>query len=542
MAGGKETPRQKMIGMMYLVLMAMLALNVTRQILNAFAVVNQGLTVTNFNYSQKNESTFELFKKAMDQDPKKTKPFYDKAQEAVNLSNTFCKNIDSLKAYLISVTDKTPFDTAKKMTVADIKSPETFDIPTHIMVNDAAAEDGSKGLAHKLKMQIGEYRKQMLKLLVNPKDSIEVNIGLLTPDAYSKAAKMMQTWEVFNFSESPIAAVIVTLTKLQTDVKNAEASVLQKLLASIDSKSYKIDRIEAEVIPKTTYVTLGDSFHAQIFLAASQSTQNPIVTIDSINGRAIDKQNVKVSDGVGEYGEKPGSEGPVIFSGTIGIKDPSTGTIKNYPFRSNYLAAKPSVVVNPTQMDVFYIGVPNPVSVSAAGYANSDLQVNCSGGSISKTSTGYVVNIPVGAKPTFGTAGPFCTISVSGKQPDGSHRSLGPGQQFRIKKVPPPNCYIGNHEGDVHLSKSELRIYPGVHAQMDNFDFNLTFNVTSFDMSVSLNGINSVLHSNSSKFTDEMKKLMFEVGPGSHIIIEDVHVAHDADARVLPSGLNITLN
>src|SRR5580692_606037 len=104
MAGGKESPRQKMIGMMYLVLTAMLALNVSRQVLNAFAVVNGGLTVTNHNYDGKNQSTYDLFQKAMQQDEKKTKPFYDKALEAQKLSKALCIHIDSLKTLLISKT------------------------------------------------------------------------------------------------------------------------------------------------------------------------------------------------------------------------------------------------------------------------------------------------------------------------------------------------------------------------------------------------------------------------------------------------------
>jgi len=536
MAGGKETPRQKMIGMMYLVLMAMLALNVSRQVLNAFAVVNGGLVITNKNFDQKNQATYDVFKKAMDQDPKKTKFYYDRALQAQKLSKAFCIHIDSLRTRLVSVADDRPWDTAAKISLADVESKETFDKPTAILINDNAAEDGSKGEAHKLKVMIATYRKQMLSLLKDPKDSIDVNIGLLTPDVRNNASGEKENWEIYNFYDSPLAACVVSLTRLQNDIKNAEASVVQKLYSSIDASMVKVDKIEAEVIPRTTYVVVGDSFHAQIFLAASQSTQSPIVTIDSINGHAAN-QSVGVSNGTGYYSEKTTAEGPMSFAGTIAIKAPGTNTYTKYPFRSSYMAAKPSVVVSPTQMNVFYIGVPNPVSISAAGFADADLQPSFNGpGSMSGSKGNYVVTL----NPGSAKQGTECTISVAGKKPDGSRQTLGQPQKFRIKRVPDPACYVANKKGDIHVTRGELAIATQVQARMDNFDFNLNYDVTSFEMVVTVNGNTVQLQSNSKLFTPQMKTLMGQIGPGSHIIIQDVHV-HGPDSRVIP-GVNITIN
>jgi gliding motility-associated protein GldM len=339
-----------------------------------------------------------------------------------------------------------------------------------------------------------------------------------------------------------LAASVVTLTRLQNDVKNAEASVIQKLLTSIDTKSYKFDKLSTVILPNTSYVVLGtDSFHAQIFLAASQSTQNPVVTIDSINGRPIEKKTVSVSGGIGYYSEKPSTEGVQVFAGTIGIKDPTTGKYNPIPFRSSYIAAKPSVVVSPTEMNVFYIGVPNPVSVSAAGFSNADLQVTCSGGSLSKSAGGYEITLPTGTKPTVNpNDGPFCLISVSAKMPDGSHKSLGQPSKFRIKRVPDPTCYVANKKGDINVTKSELSIATQVQARMENFDFNLNYAVTSFEMVVTVNGNTVQKESHSNLFTTEMKTLMGQIGRGSHIIIQDVHVK-GPDSRVIP-GVNITVN
>ncbi len=402
MAGGKESPRQKMIGMMYLVLTAMLALNVSRQVLNAFAVVNDGLKITNKNYDDKNEQVYKDFEDAMKKDPGKATKGYNAAKQAQLLSKNLCRHIDSLKTLLISKTDDRPWNIADTIKLIDVDAKENFDIPTRIMVNTAAKEDGTAGEGHKLKVMIGQYRKQMLALLASPGDSTSVNIGMLTKDVYKRVGKEMQTWEQYNFEEQPLASAVVTLTRLQNDVKNAETSVTSKLYSSIYSHTIHIDKLTPMVVSKSSYIVAGDSFHAQIFLAASQKTQNPIIVVDSINGHKIDNKAVPIVGGMGMYGDRPG-EGPQSFAGEIQVQDPDDPTGKrmnSYPFSSSYMCAKPSVVVSPTKMNVFYIGVPNPVSISAAGFANSDLQPSCSGGSLSKTADGYVVNLPNGTTPT----------------------------------------------------------------------------------------------------------------------------------------------
>ena len=511
-----------MIGMMYLVLTAMLALNVSRQVLNAFAVVNDGLKKTNNIYDEKNASTYDAFKDAMTKDSGRAKKSYMAALDAQKLSKNMCRHIDSIKTLLISKTDDRPWNVADTIHLIDVDAKENFDIPTRIMVNTAAKEDGSLGEGHKLKIALGVFRKQMLALLPVQSDSNTVNIGMKTPDVFNKAAQEKQSWEQYNFEEQPLASAVVTLTRLQNDVKNAETSVTQKLLGTIGRGTYVMDKVEPVVLPRTNYVVLGDSFHAEIFLAASQKTTKPEITIDSINGHPVDGGgNVPIEGGKGIYAAKPGNEGPVVFQGKIKVQDPGDPTGKRYNsffFSSSYLAAKPSVVVSPTKMNVFYIGVPNPVSISAAGFANSDLQPSCSGGSLSKGADGYVVNIPIGTTPTKdATSGPFCTISVSGKMPDGSHKSLGQPSKFRIKRVPDPTCYVANKKGDIDISKAQLSIATQVQARMDGFDFELSYTVTSFEMVVTVNGQTVKKIASSNLFTPEMKTLMGQVQRNSHI-------------------------
>ena len=98
MSGGKETPRQKMIGMMYLVLTALLALNVSKEILNAFVIIEDGLNVTNKNFDSKNELLYSKFDKAMADNKTKTEPWYKKAKEAKKKSAELCAFVDEIKS------------------------------------------------------------------------------------------------------------------------------------------------------------------------------------------------------------------------------------------------------------------------------------------------------------------------------------------------------------------------------------------------------------------------------------------------------------
>ena len=541
MAGGKETPRQKMIGMMYLVLTAMLALNVSRQVLNAFAVVNGGLKLTNKNYDEKNAANYSDFEDAMKKDPARTKKFYDNAMQAKKLSKEMCDYIDTIKSKIISATDSRTRKSADTISLMDVDSKENFDIPTRIMVNTSAAEDGTKGEAHILRGKLDEFRKKMIGLLDQPKDTQSINLGLLAKGGYN-ANHEYQKWEIFNFEEQPLASAVVTLTRLQNDVKNAETSVVQKLLSSITRNTMVVDKFIPLVYAPNSYILAGDSFRAQIMLTAQQKTKDPVITIDSINGKPVEKEKVSVSGGIGRYDVKTGSEGEQKFAGTIGVQDPEDPTgvkMIHYPFRSSYLVAKPSVVVSPTKMNVFYIGVENPVDISAAGFSNSDLFPSFGGapGSLTKASGGgYVVKLDPSAKQ-----GTECTISVSGKMPDGSKKSLGQPSKFRIKRVPDPICYFAGKKGDINVTKGELQIATQVQARMENFDFELKYDVTGFKMVLTVNGNTVEETSQSNLLTPKMKDLMGKVGKGTHIIIEGVHVRGPDGSRTIP-GANIQVD
>ncbi len=179
---------------------------------------------------------FDSLDKQLKINPEKVLSIYNMATQVKDLSNKLTIHIDSLKTLLISKTDGKPLNVADTISLVNVDSKENFDIPTRIMVNTAAAENGSKGEAHILKIMIGEYRKKILAVLSNPKDSLKMKVGLLTPNFYNTGLQERQTWEQFNFEEQPLASTIVTLTRIQNDIRNAEVGVLRELLHSVEAK------------------------------------------------------------------------------------------------------------------------------------------------------------------------------------------------------------------------------------------------------------------------------------------------------------------
>jgi len=348
----------------------------------------------------------------------------------------------------------------------------------------------------------------------------------------------MLNWQIYNFEDRPLVSDIVLFTKLQNDVRNAEASMVTYLYGQISANDFKISDFIAKVIPSSNYVLLGDSFKADIFPSAFSSTQDPDVeigTVDTVKKVLVgDGQKVRISTGIGKYAVRTDHEGPITFAGVIKMKDPS-GAIKQYPFKSSYIVAKAAVVISPTKMNVFYAGVDNPVEVSVPGVSDNDIRPGISAGSMSGAKGKYIV------KEDDSKVGQEVKISVSATMPDGSKKSLPP-QSFRVKRIPNAVTYMSGKTGDVSMSKAQLGAAVKVEAHMDNFDFDLNVQVVSFDVTVGLNGLFQTSSNSGDRFTGTIKELMNKVPRGGLIIISNVKARYpNGTVRVL-SGMTIKIS
>jgi gliding motility-associated protein GldM len=542
-----ETPRQKMIGMMYLFYTALLALNVSKDILNSFAIVNDGLQKTNINFTIQNGFTYDAFTVANNNDPIKTAPYYEAAKKAKTYTDSMFNYVQGLKVQIVQGCDNIPKEEAEKATedLNLFEAKDQRDYPTHFMIGEV--EDGSKGEARKLKEKLIDYRNKLLDLFSNPKIKLQYkdklvkglgNLGINTDNNPNALTPEERNWELAKFAEIPAIASVTILSQIQNQIKNAEAVTIKTLLSAIGSTNFKMDTVAPRVIPKSNYLISGDKYNAELFIAAFSSTDTVSQVLigdsyDSIHGKLLGNiKTLKMQRGVAHYDVDGAGVGSHTYAAIIKVFNASTGQFTEVPVKSGgkysieYTVAPPMAVVSPTKMNVLYIGVDNPMEISVPGFRDDQISAVCAGGSLSRSGKGAWV-----AKVTkLGTT----KISVSVKDDKGGSRSMGT-KEFRVKRIPDPVPTIGTKKGG-SIPKSILIAQGAVSATLENFDFDLKFNVTEFTISSTIGGFNKSASVKGSRFSPEMIGLINQVQRGKKIYIEDVKaVGPDGTVRNLPA-------
>ncbi len=542
MGHGKETPRQKMIGMMYLVLTAMLALNVSAELLNAFALVDSGLSFTTRNYADKNAKTMNKFVEAELLNPQKVTPWREKAELVHNGAKEIVEFVRSLKYNIVKEAEGKDSPALLPDGEVDgqrLEVASNTDIPAQVMIME--------GNGRKLKEMLSSYRNVLLPLLDKTRDaSLIANIEQMldTSDPPTSKDGTEHSWESYRFEHIPLIATLPQLTKVQVDVLNAEADMMAYLLNRVDAGDFKFNNINAVVIPNSDFVLRGGEFKAEVFLAASDTTQRPKVYIgpyDSVRSETSnewiysmraghDKDTIPVSsNGRGIYRVPATSNGFMSWGGLIEIVGPDGIPIRK-PFRHSYTVAEPSVAVSPTKMNVLYLGVENPVDISVSGVSPDRISVSMSGGSIVKSGRGGYV-----ARPNKEG---ICEIAITANE-GGVTKRMGT-KQFRVKALPDPTASIfGVDAKETELSKGRLLALQGIEAQFPkDFDFEMKFQVISFKIGLTIGGFFQEKAANGAQFSAEQKQLMASLTSGSQFTITDIRVK-GADGKVRNLGSKV---
>lgn len=548
MAGGKETPRQKMIGMMYLVLTALLAMNVSKDILKAFVTVNESLERTNKNFSDNTIRVMKAFEDAKASNPSAL-PYYNKAVEAKKLTGELYDHMEKLKHVIIAevLGPGEPGGDTLRLRYLDAK--DNYDIPTHKMIGDnetapitgefTASElrDKIQNVHDKLIKMVQEMQKdKKTQLLKDDYDALLQKIETFKPDASGETEDGVPiSWEVLNFYHLPTAGVITNISKMQADLKNIEAELISQLSGASGKVSIKFNQLAAKVVAPSSYIQAGQPYKADVFLAAS-STDFKDENMQVLLGATYDTITKKVlSEGkpvplVGGMGKLEISEGVGTheFQGVIKFKKP-TGEYDYYPFGSDYVVAAPSCAVSPDKMNVFYIGVDNPITVSAAGIAPGDLVVSGSGGGLTIKPSGagkYIVRGTAEAKDA--------KIMVSARTKDGV-KAQGPPQLFRVKRIPDPVAAIGGKKGTSEIRRVDVAGIGAVAAKLEGFDFEANFIVTSFEFTAIVKGQPVSYTGSGPSMTSDMKAALGKVATGSKIFIDNVKAkGPDGSLRNIP--------
>jgi gliding motility-associated protein GldM len=491
-----------MIGMMYLVLTALLALNVAVEVLNAFSLIDESLRKTTENTYSKSGEIYSKFEAAMQENPVATKKWKEKADKIKIEAQQVVTYIDSLKNKIVK-TIEGPQGDPNNLTKKD-----DINVPGQIMILE---QENGKPRGEVLKDKINAYREFLINLIEDKKADASVIEGLkgtLNTDEITSADGTKRLWEVGYFESMPSAGVMALMSKMQADIRNAESTMLSYLYQNIGGTDFKFNKIEAIVTAPSNYVLMGQPFEAHVFIAASDSTTKPVI---KMNGGA----ELKVENGKGIYTGGTGSPGIKTFGGVIELKQPKTGKILTFPFQSEYTVGKASLVVSPTKMNVFYIGVDNPVDISVAGVPPNKVSPFITGGGSLRSKGGghYTVRVkgPQGAKVKVGATAKL----------ESGNRNMG-SMEFRVKKVPDPVAKVGGKRNGT-VAKNWLSAQTGVQAVMENFDFDLRFNVISFTVSAVLRGgYSEDARSNSARFTAQQQALIRQVQSKRKVYIEDI--------------------
>jgi len=512
------SPRQKMINLMYVVLMAMLALNVSSDVLQGFSLVEESLNKSTQNASVSNQGIYSTFEKQMKDNPAKVKQWYDKAQHVKSISDSLYNFAEELKIAIVRKSD------GEEGNVRDIRNREDLEASTQVMLAPGT------GRGEELFNVVNSYRKEITKMITD-KEKREIISSNFSTEVPKKAKILGKNWQEYLFENTPTAAAVTLLTKLQSDVRYAEGEVLHNLIGNVDVKDIRVNQLNAYVIPTSQTVVQGGRFSAQIIMAAVDTTRRPTIYV---GGQQINSDR-------GLYETVCTKTGDFTLNGYIEMLNGS-GEKVHRDFTQKYSVVAPSATVSADIMNVLYAGYDNPMSVSVPGVPNNKLRVSASGGQLTKTGDGKYI-----ARPD----NPGGEIVVSVSVDNEGHSQVMGKFTFRVRKLPDPTAFISysdgnggeNHFRGGALSKQVLMGTEGISAAIDDGLLNINFKVQGFE-TVFYDAMGNAVpyKSNGDKFTDQQKNQMRGLARNKRFYITDVRaVGPDGIERTLEGAMQVII-
>jgi gliding motility-associated protein GldM len=513
-----------MINLMYLVLTAMLALNVSAKIINAFFVIDSGIKNSNTIFDAANTTALQSLEKSVEQDRSRYQPLLDVAKETQRVSKEFNQYVETIRDAMVTETGGYYTEEESEEHAGQPKGYKNKDVTTRYLVTEKKGDE--------LEQKINATREQLLalvrKLAGTPGTAItnetiaelEKSISLKVSDNWKKDKKALKqnknlTWAEYTFKQMPLASVFPLLTKVQNDMKSSEAAILNYLVSNVGATSFKVDQFIPISSAKKSYIIAGESYEAEISVGATSKsiTENIAVNVD---GRSI-----PVVDGIAKYNvnSNPSNTGVKSYNVNVTLTNPVTGKRETYTKTFGYEVGRRSVTVSADKMNVFYIGVENPISVSAAGVSSNSLNVTGSGGGITVTRAGsdkYIV------KATSQTND--ARITVSGQ---GLPATIFP---YRVKRIPDPVAKIANRvDGDI--GNGEFKVQRGIAAILENFDFDANCTIQSFRVVYIARRQDAVIVQNDGAlFGAQAKDVINKAKPGDQYIFDDIKARCPGDA------------
>ncbi|QHI36948.1 hypothetical protein IMCC3317_23190 [Kordia antarctica] len=464
MAGGKLSARQKMINLMYLVFIAMMAMNMSKEVLSAFGLMEAKFADANEATIDRNDRLLLELKTKAAENPKEFKSPAAKAQQVKIASDNLYAYLETLKVellreggYEVDETGKLPFEEMDKTDILD----EAW------FTGDRLTTTGQEVMA-----KIEEYKVKIQTILATDESyrgRAEAFEKTFSTDKVENNDGKEIDWLAYNYQGFPAIASYTKLTAMQNDIKVNEANMFSLFLGNIVTDATTLNNYQAIILADKSAFFAGEKFQGKVVIGkyANVPPTKLVVQGSEINlSESIDESGAATLDfNVGNVGEHEIKGEFTFIENNKELKIPITG---------NYVVVpKPnSATISADKMNVVYRGVDNPMTISFAGVSDNKVTANAAG--LTKMSGSGKYNM----KPQSGTS---VTINVTAKLDDGS--STGDKATFRIKEIPAPTGYFRGVAGSTKMSKSGVA-KGTVQAKLDDFDFDLPLRVTQFDFKV----------------------------------------------------------
>ena len=489
MASGKLSPRQKMINLMYLIFIAMIAMQMSKEVLSAFGYMNEKLTDNNATATVKNNAILENLATKAGEQPEKYSELHILASKVNELSVNFNDYLEINKEFIvkdIALEDRKDYEAMDKRDIVD----------EYFFLGDGYTPEGQEFLD-----QINGYRDQIVQL-IGEDNPLAANIKERFDTSPQDTEAGKQAWLKNRYEGFPLISTVTNLTSMQTDIKTTQSEIYGNLLGGQLESDVSMSNYRTILIPEKSAFFQGENFKGKIVLGRYDASLVPSeVVVNGNNITTIEDGGALLDFPAGGVGERE-IKGKFIFI--------ENGQPVEIPIESSYaVIPKPnSAVISADKMNVVYRGVANPMTISIPGIPDNLVAATGKGLRRGSGIGKYIMTPEAGGKEV--------TIRVTGKLSDGS--PVSSSQNFRIKDIPSPVGTIRKQFGIVQMPKASLE-KATVGAALPDFDFDLSLNTSGFTIKVP--GQSSVLVSGN-KMNAPAKKAIAKAKRGDLITIFDI--------------------
>ena len=452
-----NSPRQRMINLMYLVFIAMMALNMGKEVLSAFGLMNEKLQTANERYQLTNEAAFAELERKEQEKPEDYKEALEKARQVRELSNEYYAYLNTLKEDVMSqASNKTDYQVMDKSDFLDEKFFKT---------------DGLKPEGQKFLDEINKYRTQLVSLLGAKDEALKKIIEERFSTGENNKVKDREGntigWVQYNYEGFPYIASVTKFSQLQSDIRQTEQDFYKAMLGEKMKDELSMKHYTTLLEQSRGAYYANQQFDGAIVLGRKDNSTKPKRVELTLDGRKLSESEVEVVEGKIKLKVNTGNVGEHKIAGTLYYEQDGQETPVEVAQSFTTIPRPNEAVISADKMNVVYRGVVNPMTISMPGVP--DNQVTASAPGLSrKSGPNYIM------KPNVGSA--EVTINVTGTI---EGQKFSSSKKFRIKDIPKPEGAILRTTGAVKLAKANI-LAGELSVAFNDFDFDLSTRVNSF--------------------------------------------------------------